>query len=167
MPNVYPDIARFAFSFSHASITLADKQYTGISGVSISQDLQDAPVYGTSRGPLKRSAGQIQMGAGQVVFSDYEEGTDFFRSLSPDPYMKLWTLEYVLVLETGTVRQVECQACRLLGIGIDHQSGSEALGVTYPFSFLKMKVDGAELALSAKAIAGAALSAAGNILARL
>lgn len=163
MPN-FPDYSGFAFSFSHAVVKVNDRQFIGVDGVRISQDLQDSPVYGTSRAPIKRSAGQVSMGAGTLRFADYEDGTDFFKFLAPDPYMKLWTLDYTLVNEQGTVRSIECRACRLLGIQLDHQAGADAVGAEFPFSFLSLKIDGADVILSPAGIAQAVLGIAQNLV---
>jgi len=160
----FPDHSGFAISFSHAVIKVDDRQYIGIDGVKISQDLSDTPVYGTSRAPLRRSAGQLGMGMGNLRFSDFEQGSDFFRSLKPDPFMKLWTLDYTLVKEDGTVRSIECKACRLLSVSFDHQAGAEALGAEYPFSFLSMRIDGADVILSPAGIAQAVLGIAQNLV---
>jgi hypothetical protein len=160
----FPDVSGFAFSFSHAVIKTDDRQWTCVDGVKISQDLNDAPVYGTSRAPVKRSAGQLQMGQGSLRFSDFEEATDFFRSLKPDPFMKLWTLDYTLVNEIGTVRSIECRACRLVSVSFDHQAGVEAVGGEFPFSFLSMRIDGADVILSPAGIAQALIGVAQNLV---
>lgn len=163
MPS-FPNYNEFAFSFSHATIKVNDRQFMGVDGVRIAQGLQDAPVYGTSRTPLKRSAGQVQMGAGMLRFSDFEDGIDFFRFLAPDPYMRIWDLDYVLMLESGTVRSVACRSCRLLDFSMDHSAGPDAVGIEYPFSFLSMKVDGLDIVLSPQALLQAGIGVAQNLL---
>ena len=141
------DLNNYAFSFSHAILRIADAQYTGVRTVSVSQDLQEAAVYGTDIRPLKRSTGQLQMGRGQIVFSDYEEGINFFQGLGAAPLQRIFELNYTLEREDGVTKSIVCQGCRLTGFGIEHQAGPDALNVTYPFSFLSMKVEGSELLL--------------------
>jgi hypothetical protein len=132
----------YAFSFAHAIIRARDKQYVGIRSVSLNQDLTEAAIYGTDMRPLKRTVGQVQLGRGQLDFSDYEEGTDFFKNLGDSPLTQLWTLEYTLQKGDGTTRSIECRGCRLLSLGVEHENSAEALGITYTFSFMEMIVDG-------------------------
>lgn len=144
MPT-FPDHENFAFSFSHGVLKLKNKQYTAIQSVSLDQKLEEAAVHGTSVAPLRRSAGQLQLGEGTIKFSDLEEGQDFFASLGDRPLMKLFAIDYTLTREDGATRSIEALSCRLTGFGIDHEQGAEALGIEYPVSFLMMKVDGKEL----------------------
>jgi hypothetical protein len=162
-----PDTSEFAFSFSHGVVKVNDRQFTRIGNVRVNQEITESAVYGTARGPLGRSAGQLGIGSGLVKFSDYREGTDFLKFLGTDPMFKTWTLDYSLILESGTVRSIECQGCRILAIGVDHSSGPEALEVEYPFSFLSMKVDGLDVALSVGALAKLGVQLAQNLLNQL
>lgn len=157
----------YAASFSHATIRANDKQFSGIRSVSISQELQESAVYGTDPRPLKRSQGQIQLGTGSLTFSDYVEGADFYLNLGAEPMMALWSLDYTLSLPSGEVRSIECLGCRITQFGIEHESGADALEVTYPFSFLQIKVDGRELALAPKTVASAAIRAGADFVAGL
>jgi hypothetical protein len=154
----------FAYSFSHGVVKVNDRQFTRISNVSVNQEVSEAPIYGTARGPLGRSAGQLGMGSGRLGFSDYKEGTDYLRFLGDDPLFKTWSLDYSLVLESGTVRSVECKGCRLLGLGVDHRPGAEALEIEYPFSFLSLKMDGADVVLSVGALLKLGVKLAQNVL---
>lgn len=138
----------FAYSFSHGVVKTNDRQFTKISNVSVNQQVSEAAVYGTSRAPLGRSAGQLGLGSGRLGFSDYKEGSDFIRFIGEDPLFKIWTLDYSLILESGTVRSIECRGCRILELGVDHRPGPEALEVEYPFSFMSMKLDGMDIVLS-------------------
>jgi hypothetical protein len=144
MPT-FPDHENFAFSFSHGTLKLNNKQYTGIGNVQLSQELEEAAVYGTSTKPLRRSAGQLQLGEGTITFSDLEEGQDFFTDLGNKPLMKLFSLDWTLTREDGKTRSIEALACRVTSFGVDHENGAEALGIEYPVSFMMMKVDGKEL----------------------
>lgn len=153
----------FAFSFSHAAVLINDRQFTAVSGVSISQDLSESAVYGTDARPIGRSVGQLSLGRGQLTFSDMGEAVDFFSSLGDEPFMALWALDYSLV-NGPSVRSVECRACRLTGLGIDHSAGADALAMTYPFSFLQCRIDGKDLVLSPKGLAQAALGIAQRVV---
>ena len=157
------DYVNYAFSFSHAIVRVDETQYVGVQSVSVSQDLTESAIYGTDVRPLKRSVGQLSMGKGQLVFSDYQEGTSFFKALGSEPFKALWALDYTLAREDGTTRSIECQSCRLVGFGIEHESGPDGLSVTFPFSFMAMKVDGVDLLLSPKALAQAAIGIAKNL----
>lgn len=132
----------YAFSFSHAIIRARDRQYVGIRSVTLNQELTEAAIYGTDMRPLKRTVGQVQLGRGQLIFSDYEEGTDFFKNLGDSPLTQTFTLEYSLQKGDGTTRSIECRGCRLLGLGVEHENSAEALEINYTFSFLEMIVDG-------------------------
>lgn len=155
------DLQQFAYSFSHAAVTVGGRQFTDISAVAISQDLKESAVYGTDVRPLKRSVGQLDLGKGQLTFSDLGEARDFYKSLGDQPFLALWELSYALSHPDGQgVLSVDCKACRLTSFGIQHSAQSEALGMTFPFSFLQVKIDGVDAALSPKAIIQAGLSIA-------
>ena len=158
------DYANYAFSFSHAIVRVNERQFVGVQSVSVNQELTESAIYGTDVRPLKRSVGQLGMGRGQIVFSDYQEGTDFFKSLGSEPFKALWAFDYTLAREDGTTRSIECQSCRLLGFGVEHESGPDGLSITFPFSFMAMKVDGADLLLSPKALAQAAINIGQNLV---
>ena len=85
------DYETYAFSFSHAIVKLNETQFTAISAVSFSQDVERAAVYGTDRKPLKRSAGQLSLGEGTITFSDLEEGMSFYSALGDEA--ERWVLE--------------------------------------------------------------------------
>lgn len=158
------DHVNYAFSFSHAIVRVNERQFVGVRSVSVNQELTESAIYGTDVRPLKRTVGQLGMGRGQLVFSDYQEGTDFFRNLGAEPFKGIWALDYTLAREDGTTRSIECQSCRLLGFGVEHESGPEGLDVTFPFSFMAMKVDGVDLLLSPKAIAQAIINIGQNLV---
>jgi len=141
----FPDHEGFAFSFSHGRIVANDKQYLCIGNVSLAQELEEEFVFGASNKPLRRTPGQLQGGVGSFTFSDFEQGNDFLTDLGEKPLLKLWTLDYSLVNESGLVRSVECISCRLKAFNIDHEQGAGALQIEYPFSFMTMKVNGKEL----------------------
>jgi hypothetical protein len=141
----FPDHEGFAFSFSHARIIANDKQYTCIASVSVNQELEEEFVFGSSNKPLRRTPGQLQGGAGTLMFSDFEEGNSFLTDLGDKPLLKLWSLDYSVVNEQGTVRSIECISCRLKAFNVDHEQGAGALQIEYPFSFMTMKVNGKEL----------------------
>lgn len=157
------DYTNYAFSFAHAIIKVDDRQFVGIRLVSVNQELTESAIYGTDVRPLKRSVGQLSMGRGQLVFSDYQEGSDFFRYLGDEPFKAIWTLDYSLAREDGTTRSIECQACRLLGFGVEHEAGADGLSVSYPFSFMAMRVDGVDFVLSPKGLVNAAIGVAKNL----
>jgi hypothetical protein len=141
------DHVNYAFSFSHAIIKLNEKQYTAISNVSFNQDVERAAVYGTDRRPLKRSAGQLSLGDGSCMFSDLEEGMSFYSELGANPSAALFSFDITFSNEAGETRSFELLSCALSGIAGDFEQGAEAMGIEFPFSFMAIKVDGAEFAL--------------------
>ncbi len=145
------DLEKPAYSFSHAIIRVDERQFTDIDNIQISQDLTEAAVYGTDMRPLKRSVGQLGLGQGAFKFSDMGEAGDFYFALGDDPLLKIFSVTYQLA-RGADLREFECQGCRIVRIGIDHSAGAEALGMVYPFSFLKLKVDGREFALDPKSL---------------
>jgi hypothetical protein len=140
------DYENYAFSFSHAIIKLRDRQYTAIGGISFSQDVERSAVYGTGRKPLKRSAGQLSLGEGTIQFTDLEEGMQFYSDLGDDPSVALFSCDVTFANENGDTRSFELLSCALSGISGDFEQGADAMGIEFPFSFLAIKVDGAEFA---------------------
>ncbi len=140
-----------------------ERQFTDISGVSINQELTESAIYGTDARPLKRSVGQLSLGQGQLRFSDMGEAIDFFKALGDEPFMALWSFDYSLTKTDGTFRSIECRSCRITSLGIEHEAGTEGLGMTYPFSFLQVKIDGVDLVLSPKKLLQTALSIGQNL----
>jgi hypothetical protein len=141
MPT-FPDYESFAFSFSHGTIIANKRVFTAIENIRLSQRLQEAAVYGTARAPLKRSAGQLEMGQGTLVFSDMSECFELIQSLQPDFLFRTFDINYVLAKEDGETRSIDLLSSRFIGIDIDHQQGPEALPAELPFSFLQMNVNG-------------------------
>jgi hypothetical protein len=158
------DLQNFAFSFSHAILRVDDRQFVGVRSVSVNQELTESVIYGTDLRPLKRTVGQLQIGRGNLVFADYQEGTDFYGSLGSSPLTRIWNLDYTLQREDGTTRSVECQGCRLLSFGVEHENGPDGLEIQYGFSFMNMRVNGIDTVLSPKALLQAGLGIAQNVV---
>jgi hypothetical protein len=158
------DYQSYALSFSHAIVRVDERQFVGVRSVGVNQELTESAIYGTDLKPIKRTIGQLQLGRGNLVFSDYLEGTDFFKSLGVSPFTRIWTLDYALQREDGTTRSIECQGCRLLSFGVEHENGPDGLEVQYGFSFMNMKVDGVDLILSPKALLQFGLNVAQNVV---
>lgn len=140
------DYEKYAFSFSHGIIKLADRQFTALKGIEFKQDIDREAVYGTSRKPLKRAAGQLKMGEGTLSFSDLEEAMQFYDTLGDDPSIALFALDCTVANEAGQVRSFECLSCALSGFTANFQQGAGALELDMPFSFMLLKVNGKEFA---------------------
>jgi hypothetical protein len=140
------DHENYAFSFSHAIIKLNDKQYTAISNVSFSQDIDRGFVYGTSRKPLKRSAGQLQPGEATITFSDLEEAMTFYDDLGDDPSTAIFSCDVTLANEAGQTRSCELISCALAGFSANFEQGADALSLEIPIDFMILKVNGREFA---------------------
>lgn len=141
------DHNNFAFSFSHAIIKLNETQYTGISNVEFSQDIDRSAIYGTDRRPLKRSAGQLGMGEGNITFSDLEEGMKFYKALGANPSAVIFSCDVTLSNDNGDTRSFELVSCALSGISGSFESGADALGMEFPMTFMAIKVDAADFAV--------------------
>ena len=140
------DLENFAYSFAHGTIKLADQQFTAIENITFSQDIDRAAVFGTSRKPLRRSAGQLQIGTGEVTFSDLDEGLEFYKTLGEDPSRASFAVDVTFENEEGAVRSYEIKGCVLSGISGDFATGGEALQQAFPFEFMDIKVDGVSFA---------------------
>src|SRR5690606_16249335 len=141
------DYENYAFSFSHAIIKLNERQFTAISNVSFNQDVERSAVYGTDRKPLKRSAGQLSLGEGSVTFSDLEEGMEFYSSLGSDPSAARFSVDVPFSRQNGDPRRFELLSAALSRIAGDLEQGADAMGFEFTFSFMAIRVDGAEFAL--------------------
>lgn len=137
---------KYAFSFSHAIIKANDQQFIGIRGIQFNQDIDRAVIYGTSRKPLKRSAGLLQQGEGTITFSDVEQAMQFIASLGDDPSLATFSIDCTLSNEAGQVRSFECVSCSLAGFTANFESGADALSLEVPFDFMILKIDGKEFA---------------------
>lgn len=142
------DLFGFAYSFSHAIVRVNERQFTDIRAVSASQGIDEAAVYGTDARPLKRSVGQLRMGRGQLVFADMGEAVDFYSALGDQPLMTPFQLTYQLTKPDGASITVELISCRLIEFNLDHAAGADALGLTFPFSFMKAQINGVDGILS-------------------
>jgi len=140
------DLEKYAFSFSHATIKLNERQFTGIERVGFKQDIAREATYGTSRKPQKRSAGQLGLGEGTATFSDLEEAMQFYGELGDDPSLALFSVDCTLANEAGQVRTFECLSCALTGFEGDFEAGAEALSLELTFDFMLLKIDGKEFA---------------------
>ncbi len=146
------DLFGFAYSFSHAIVRVNERQFTDIRAVTASQEVNEAAVYGTDARPLKRSVGQLQMGRGQLTFSDMGEAVDFYSALGDQPMMQPFQLTYQLTKPNGDAITIECISCRLTATTLDHSAGADALGMAFPFSFMKMQINGVDGILSPQGI---------------
>lgn len=154
---------QFAYSFQHAIVRAAGRQYIGVRNVSINQELNDNAVYGTSANPIGHSVGQVQRGRGALTFSDLGEGVDFWLNLAPQPFMALWDLDYSLA-RGGEIKSFSCTSCRLTGTGVEHESGPDGVEISYPFVFLRQQINSVDGALDVKQLANAAIDFAQSLI---
>ena len=136
------DLENYAYSFSHAIIKLADQQFTAISNVSFSQNVERSAVFGTSRKPLKRSAGQAQLGEATITFSDLKEALNFYAALGDDPSSVNFVVDVTLSNPNGDTDSFELLGCSLSGFSASFEAGADALGLEVPCSFLALRVNG-------------------------
>lgn len=136
------DLENYAYSFSHAIIELADKQYTAISNVSFSQGVERGVVYGTSAKPMKRARGQVQMGEGTITFSDLREAMAFLTDLGDEPSAKSFTVNVTLANPNGDTDSFELQGASISQISANFEQGADALGLEIPFEYMHTKING-------------------------
>lgn len=138
------DLENYSYSFSHAIIKLADSQYTAIKNVTFSQSVERSAIYGTSRKPLKRSAGQVALGEGTISFSDLKEALTFYGALGSDPSLVSFTVDVTLANSNGDTDSFELLGCALSGFSANFEAGADALGLEVPFHFLTLRVNGGD-----------------------
>lgn len=141
------DLEKFAFSFSHAIIKLADSQYTGIKQLSFKQEVHREATYGTGRLPQKRAAGQLGMGEATITFSDLEEAMSFYDALGDDPTLVVFSVDCTLTNGSQT-RSFELLSCCISAFDANFEQGAEALPLEIPVDFLRLKINGKEFARS-------------------
>jgi hypothetical protein len=142
------DRENFALSFSHGIIKLGDVQYTGISSIKFSQDVERSVTYGTSRKPERKTEGQAKLGEGTVTFSDLSDGIRFLRALSDNPSAKIFAIDATFANEAaGEIASFEMLGCSLAGFEGNFEQGADALPLELPFDFLTLKIDGKEFVL--------------------
>ncbi len=149
MGNQYtaPDLAEFAFDFSRAEINLNRNVYTAISNISHNQPLEEGVIRGSKAHVLKRTRGAVGIGAGNIEWSDFEEGVKFIDDLG-DGWGEI--IFPILIIYTAPRKQpikYELLSCRLLDNEVDHSEGADGLGTTSPISFMRRKINGKEMLL--------------------
>jgi hypothetical protein len=142
MPQSYPDLEGFAYSFARAECSLDGNIYSAITNVSFSQPTEEGTVKGTRPYPLARTEGTMGLGTGTITFSDERERLDFIDALGDAYRNKIWGLPCVLRGQDEREIILECISCRVLDASIDHSEGAEALGGDIEFSFMSHKING-------------------------
>lgn len=140
------DLENFAFSFAHGIIKLADQQFTALENITFNQGIDRTAVFGTSRKPLRRSAGQLGLGEGEIVFSDLSESKAFYKALGSDPSRASFAIDITFENEAGEVISYEIEGACLAGLEGDFATGGEALTQSYPYQFMSVKLDGVAFA---------------------
>lgn len=138
------DLESYAYSFSHAIIKIADKQFTAISNVTFSQNIERSAIMGTLRKVLKRSAGQGQLGEGSLTFSDLKEAFDFYKALGDDPSNANFSIDVTLANSNGDTDSFEMSGCNVSSFSANFEAGADALGLEQAFSFMSLKINGVE-----------------------
>lgn len=144
------DLNTFKMSFPNGVIRLNDKQYTSISAISGSISIDRSAVYGTGRSPQGMSSGQASLGEGSVTFSDAVEAHEFISDVAAladqDPSLAIFAAEYIATSASGASISKELVGCAISEFSFEYENGSDALSEEIPFHFLRMKVDGKEVA---------------------
>jgi len=139
----YPDLEKFAYSFSRAELTIARTIVTAISNVSFSQPTTEGVVMGTRPWPLLRTEGNMGIGTGTVTFTDEDERMNFLTiKLGEGFRTKIWGLTWFLSSPGRPNHKMTCYGCRSLEEPIAHAQGDEALGGDVNFSFMGFRFNG-------------------------
>lgn len=138
------DLESFAYSFQHAIIKVAETQFTAISNVTFSQAIERSAVMGTLRKPLKRSAGQGQLGEGSLTFSDLKEALNFFAALGADPSSTSFVIDVTLANSNGDTDSFELLGCNVSSFSANFEAGADALGLEQAFTFMSLKINTVE-----------------------
>jgi hypothetical protein len=139
------DLESYAFSFQHGIIKLRDKQYTALSNVGGNQGIERSAVYGTSAKPLKRSAGQAQLGEGTVTFSDLKEALEFYADLGTNPSAVNFNVDATFANPNGDTASIEYIGCNISGFNSAFENGSDALTLEVPFTYMMTRINGVDL----------------------
>jgi hypothetical protein len=142
MPLLQPDINGSAYDFGRIEIDLAAAIFTAFDGIKYDQPLEEGVIYGTRAEPLKRTRGRLQMGAGELKFSDIEEARRFLAALGDGYLEKTWDASITYSAEGKDPIRDQLFGCRLLNVADDHSGGTDALSETMPFSFMRMLRNG-------------------------
>lgn len=138
------DLESFAYSFSHAIIKVANRQFTEISNVTFSQNIERSAVMGTLRKVLKRSAGQAQLGEGSLTFSDLKGAFDFYQTLGTDPSSVSFEIDVTLARDNNVSDSFLLQGCNVSSFSANFEAGADALGLEQAFTFMNLKINGVD-----------------------
>lgn len=138
----YPDTEGYAYSFASGELTLGASIYTAIGGVDIDQPTEEGAVMGTRSFPLKRTVGEMGLGAGTVNFTDEAERSRFIDNLGNAWREKTWTLKWKRRAVGAPDRIIVAYGCRCLSEPVQDKQGSDALGGDITFSFMYHTVNG-------------------------
>ncbi len=58
----------------------------------------------------------------------------------------MFAIDITFSNEAGDTRSFECIGCSLTEMSGDFSAGADAMGLDYPYDFLRLKVDGKEFA---------------------
>jgi len=149
MANQYtaPDVENFAYNFSRAEITLNGRIFSAISNISHNQALEEGEIRGTKAYVIKRTRGAVGLGEGTIEFSDFEEAIQFIEELGDGWAEKVFTSTIVYSAPNKQPLKYELTGCRLLDHEVDHEEGAEGLPASFPFSFMRRKINGKEMLL--------------------
>lgn len=130
------------YEFSKAEIDAGGKLYTGISNVQHNQPIEEGVSFGASPVPQRRTTGQLQIGQGNLEWSDLGEAQEFIESLGDGWQEKEFKITVTYTCPgRPTIRRTLFQ-CRLLDVSEDHSAGPDVLGDSMPFSFMRRELNG-------------------------
>jgi hypothetical protein len=144
----FPKVNGLVFDFAHIEIDLGGKIYTAFENISYNQPLEEAGLFGTAAYPLGRTRGRLGMGEGELQWSALEEAQTFLDELGDGYLEKIFPVSCTFSAEGASPIKHVLYEVRLLDVADDHAGGSDPLGETMPFSFLRMTRNGKRALLS-------------------
>lgn len=138
----YPNIQAHALDFGRAEIDLAGKIYTAIKNIKQNQDVEEGEVRGSAAEPLARTRGKLNMGKGNIDWSDVSEAVQFIMDLGDGWQETPFTITYTLTAPNIDPIKIVLYGCRVLDTELDHGEGADSLPATMPFSFLNRTING-------------------------
>lgn len=141
----YPNPQKKAYEFSKCEIDLDGEIFSeGISNVSHNQAIEEGVAHGAgSPEPQSRTVGQLPLGQGQLEWSDLGRAQQFIDKLG-DGWQGDRTFKAVITYTAAGRPDIkrELEECRLLDVDEDHSVGTDPLGSTMPFSFMRRLLNG-------------------------
>jgi hypothetical protein len=132
----------YAIGFSDIQIDLGNEIFQAVAKLKHDQPLEEGVIHGTSVMPLKRTVGQVGLGQGEIQFADIEDAQRLVEGIGDNYYLKVWPATFFYHRPGRRSITHKLFECRILNVQDDHSQGTDALGETIPFSFMRHSRNG-------------------------